>query len=98
MHDHIAMGGSWYVNLLTGGGHTNWKKKYCVLQETSFSYFVNKDDSKPRKIIDLTKGRGVRKKDDCKIEDWPDDAKFCFGVALPKRTWYFYGFDCEDVK
>jgi len=84
--------------LLTGGGHTKWKKKYCILRENSLSYFVNKDDSKPRKTIDLTKGRGVREKSGCKIKDWPDDAEHCFGVALPKRTWYFYGSDGEDVQ
>jgi len=88
------------VILLTGGGHKKWKKNYCILRENSLSYFVNKDDSKPRKIIDLKKGRGVRKKDNCRIdvEDWPDDAKVCFGVALPKRTWYFYGSDDKDVQ
>ena len=57
-----------------------------------------KRDDKHKKIIDLTKAWGIREKGQCKIKDWPGDAKFCFGLASSKRTWYFYGSDDEDVK
>ncbi|XP_065920977.1 pleckstrin homology domain-containing family A member 1-like [Dysidea avara] len=78
--------------------HVTWKKRYFILRENSLSYSVKKDNSKPKKIIDLTEGRGVREKEQCATKKWPGDAKFCFGVALPKRTWYFYGSDDKDIK
>ena len=59
-----------------------------------------KRDNKHNKTIDLTKAWGIREREQCKIKnsDWPSDANFCFGLASPKRTWYFYGSDDEDVK
>lgn len=81
------------------------------MREDSLSYFKKADDKpkksddKPKKSddkakkIDLTKARGIRKRSECKIEDWPvGNPELCFGLALPKRTWYFYGLDDKDVK
>ena len=84
--------------LIGGVYHVTWKERYFILRENSLSYYVKKDDDKPKKVIDLTEGRGVREMEQCTMKDWPEDAKFCFGVALPKRTWYFYGSDDEDIK
>ena len=81
-----------------GGGFRTWKKRWCILRADSLSYYVKQGDSKPKKVIDLKEGRGVRTKDHCSLEAWPGDAKFCFGVATPDRTWYFYGPDDKDVK
>ena len=31
----------------------NWNERFFVLEDTTLSYFVNKDDARPRMIIDL---------------------------------------------
>ena len=84
--------------IITGGGYRNWKKRYCILRENSLSYYVKKGDNHPKKMIDLTEACGIREKKQCTMQDWPGDAKFCFGLASSKRTWYFYGSEGKDVK
>lgn len=69
-----------------------------MLKEDSLSYYVKQGDPKPKKSIDLKKGRGARGKNHCSLDGWPGDAKFCFGVATTERTWLFYGSDEKDVK
>ena len=55
----------------------------------------------PRGTIDLTTGRGVRSKIQCKsVEQWPKDAKdsVTFGLSVESRTYFLYGFDVEEVR
>ena len=97
--ENLALSISYYfVTLCLGGSHRSWKKKWCVLKEESLSYYVNQDDEKPKKTVDLKRGRGVRTKDCCSLKTWPGEATFCFGLATSKRTWYFYGSDDKDIK
>jgi len=88
------------VYLLNSGGNIrNWKKRWFILHETTLNYYVKEGDAKEKKTIDFTKGRGVRAKKECNIDDdWPGNAKYCFGVATEGRTWYFYGEDSSDVE
>ncbi len=55
--------------------------------------------SVPRGTINLTEGRGVRRRQHCDLE-WPSDAKsgLGFGLATENRTYYFYGTDKEVVR
>jgi len=52
------------------------------LHETTLNYYAKEGDAKEKKTIDFMKGRGVRAKKECNIDDdWPGNAKHCFGVA-----------------
>lgn len=87
------------VSCCVGGNIRNWKKRWCVLHESSMTYYVKEEDIKAKKSIDFSKGRGVRPKKQCNIDDdWPSDAKHCFGIAIEGRTWYFYGEDSTDIE
>lgn len=82
-----------------GGKYRNWKKRYFVLKGTSIQYFVNQGDAVARGNIDLTKARGVRKRNHCAL-DWPKDAKngLCFGISTEERTYYLYGTDKTEIE
>lgn len=69
-----------------------------MLSGTTVQYFVNKGDAVARGQIDLTAGRGVRKRKQCSLE-WPKEAKngLCFGLSTEDRTYYLYGTDKGDV-
>ena len=69
-----------------------------MLKEESLSYYIKQGDPKAKKSIDLRKGRGVRAKNQCSVDSWPGDAKYCFGVATTERTWFFHGSNEKDVK
>ena len=63
------------------------------------TYYVKEDAVKAKKSIDFIKGRGVRAKKECNIDDdWPGEAKHCFGIAIEGRTWYFYGEDSAEIE
>lgn len=84
-----------------GGGYRSWKKRYFVLQDSNLSYYTKEGDKSPRGTIDLTSGRGVRSKEHCKaVEQWPKDATddVTFGLAVAKRTYFFYGKDKAVVQ
>lgn len=52
-----------------------------------------------RGTIDLTAGRGVRKRQHCSLE-WPKEAKngLSFGLSTERRTYYLYGTDKEEIR
>ena len=54
-------------------------------------YYKKEQGQKPKKTIDLTGGRGVRTREQCKVE-WPKNAEehLSFGVATESRTYYIY--------
>ena len=81
-----------------GGKYRNWKKRYFVLSGTTVQYYVNKGDAVAKGQIDLSAGRGVRKRHQCSLE-WPKDAKngLCFGLSTEGRTYYLYGTDKSDI-
>ena len=62
-------------------------------------YYKKEEDEKPRGTIDLTGGRGVRTREQCKVE-WPDQAKenLAFGVAVESRTFYIYGTEAQAIE
>lgn len=74
--------------------------RHFVLQGSLLSYYNRDGDETPRNSIDLTTGRGVRTKDQCRSVAWPIDASdnVTFGLAIESRMYYFYGRDQEDVK
>lgn len=88
-----------YIRLFSGGKYRNWKKRYFVFEGTTLQYFVNKGDAVARGNIDLSSGRGVRKRFQCSLE-WPKEAKngLCFGLATEGRTYYLYGTDKTEIE
>ena len=62
-------------------------------------YYVNEGDVVSKGNIDLSMGRGVRKRHQCALE-WPKDAKngLCFGLATEQRTYYLYGKDKAEIE
>lgn len=84
---------------MAGGQYRSWKKRYFVLHGTTLSYYKQEGDPESRGDIDLTTGRGVRRKDRCLLEEWPKQAKssLSFSVATESRTYYLYGADKEEV-
>lgn len=88
-----------YVSI--GGGYRNWKKRYFVLQDSTLSYYTKEGDDAPKGTIDLTTGRGVRTKEQCKaVEVWPKEAEDdnTFGLSVEKRTYFIYGKDKKDTE
>ena len=87
-------------NFGIGGQYRNWKKRYFVLKGTTLTYSVKEDDAEPKGVIDLTKGRGVRAKNQTQGLEWPDEAKnsVAFGLAIEGRTYYLFGTDVQEVK
>ena len=87
------------VCLDTGGSYKSWKARYFVLRGNSLEYYKSEGDGSPKGTIDLTKGRGVRTRDQCSLI-WPDKAKpgRSFGVAVENRTFYLYGEDSTAVE
>lgn len=82
----------------TGGSGGKWKKRYFVLDESTLRYYKNEDSKKEKGCIELSEGRGVREKDQCKVK-WPSEAKdLCFGVAIESRTYYLYATDIMSIK
>ena len=86
--------------IIAGGQYRNWKKRHFILKDTALSYYAKEGDETPKGLIDLTKGRGVRTKNQTDGLEWPDEAKhsLAFGLAVEGRTYYFYGADKEEVK
>lgn len=82
-----------------GGNRHSWKKRHFILTEDKIEYFKTKGAQKKRGTINLTEGKGVRDKDQCKCK-WPSgvDAEFCFGLAIESRTYYFYTTSERDVE
>ncbi len=86
---------------MLGGAYRNWKKRYFVLHDSALNYYIKEGDETPKGSIDLTTGRGVRNKLQCKsVEQWPKDADYdtTFGLAVENRTYFIYGKDKDDVK
>ncbi len=86
---------------LIGGGYRNWKKRYFVLRDSTLCYYVKEGEESPKGTIQLSTGRGVRTKMQCKsVEQWPKEAKngVTFGLAVESRTYYLYGSDAATVK
>lgn len=84
-----------------GGGYRSWKKRYFVLHDSTLKYYSKEGEGAPKGTIDLTTGRGVRSKKQCKsVEQWPSDAtgNTTFGLAVGKRTYFLYGKDKSTVK
>ena len=86
----------------SGGSYRNWNRRYFILRPSTLSYFSSEGDKNPKGVIDLTKGRGVRTKDQCKLrsEEWPRAAtqNVSFGLAIEDRTFYLYGCDKAAVE
>lgn len=67
-------------------------------------YFAQQGDvgkKKPKGVIDLTTGFGVRTQDECHKEiNWPKSAtaEASFAVATEKRTWYMIADSEETAK
>ena len=85
----------YYIGGIGGG----WKKRYFVLEDSTLHYYKNEEAKKARGCIELTEGRGVRQREQCKVE-WPSEAKkdLCFGIATDYRTYYFYATDEQPLK
>ena len=84
---------------ITGGRGGSWKKRYFALEDSTLCYFKSEESRKARGCIDLTKGRGVRSREQCKVE-WPSEANkdLCFGVATESRTYYIYATDNQSIQ
>ena len=83
----------------SGGKYRSWKKRYFVFKDSSVQYFINKGDVVARGTIDLSQGRGVRKRHQCSLE-WPKEAKndLSFGLSTEGRTYYLYGTDKTEIQ
>ncbi len=70
------------------------------MKHTALTYYVKEGDDKPKGVIDLMEGRGVRSKNQTDGLEWPGEAKnkLAFGLAVEGRTYYFYGSDVQEVK
>ena len=88
------------IAFCAGGQYRSWKKRYFVLNGTTLTYYKQQGDQECKGVIDLTTGRGVRRKDFCQLEEWPKQAKpsLAFGVATESRTYYLYGTEKAEVK
>lgn len=86
----------------SGGSYRSWKRRYFVLHKSTLSYYAAEGDKKPKGVIDLTLGRGVRSREQCLLgqEEWPAVAtsSLAFGVAVENRTLYIYGCDEAAVE
>lgn len=86
----------------SGGSYRNWNRRYFVLRRSTLSYYVSEGDKSPKGVIDLTKGRGVRPRDHCQLDegDWPRAARrqLAFGLAVDNRTFHMYGYDQAAVE
>lgn len=85
--------------IYAGGGFSgSWKRRYFVLEQLTLRYFSS-PGSDQRGVINLAEGRGVRQRDQCKV-DWPYEAKnhLCFGIATESRTYYLYATDMQSVQ
>lgn len=80
---------------IIGGSYRSWKRRYFVLRKSTLTYYAAEGDKKPKGVIDLTHGRGVRSKEQCRLdeEEWPVAAtsNLAFGVAVEYRTLFVYG-------
>lgn len=89
-------------NVCAGGSYRSWKRRYFILRKSTLSYFAAEGDKKPKGVIDLTHGRGVRSKEQCQLEEeeWPVVAvgNLAFGVAVEERTFHVYGCDQAAVE
>jgi hypothetical protein len=87
------------INPNAGGAGGGWKRRYFVLENSTLRYFKTEESTKPKGCVELTEGRGVRERDQCKIE-WPSEAKkeLCFGLAIESRTYYIYATDMQSVQ
>ena len=87
--------------MCVGGSYRNWKKRYFVLEDSLLSYYTKEGEQAPKGTIDLSTGRGVRTKEQCKsVEQWPKEATdhTTFGLATDKRTYFIYGTDKAVIK
>lgn len=82
-----------------GVKNASFKKRYFILSGTTLTYYENDKTKKPSGEIDLTKGIGVREKEDCSSTvTWPKRIDIlCFGVATTVRTFYLAGEDMAEV-
>ncbi len=91
-----------FSSYVVGGSYRNWKKRYFILRKSTLTYYGTEGDKKPKGVIDLASGRGVRKKVHCLLleEDWPNEATedLAFGLAVTGRTYYMYGCDGAAVE
>ena len=67
---------------------------------TTLTYYAEEGDTESKGVVDLTTGRGVREKSQCKLEEWPKETKasLSFGVATESITHYIYGTDKTEVE
>lgn len=95
----LTVHGRHSIIVFAGGTGGSWKKRYFVLEDSTLSYFKTEESKKAKGCIQLTEGRGVRQRKQCKVE-WPSDAKedLCFGIATESRTYYIYATDMQSVQ
>lgn len=84
---------------IKGVKNASFKKRYFILSGTTLTYYEHEKSKKPCGEIDLTKGLGVREKEDCSSNvTWPKRVDIlCFGVATTTRTFYLAGEDVAEV-
>ena len=61
-------------------------------------YYKKEEDQKPKRVVSLADGRGVRRREECKVE-WPSDARdrLSFGLATASRTYYIYSTEIDEA-
>ena len=72
-----------------------------MLKGTELSYYKKEGDTKPKGVIDLKTGRGVRTmKYISEGIEWPEDvqANYAFAIAASTRTYYIYGKSSKEVQ
>ena len=66
-----------------------WRVRWFTLRNQHFCYYKTKQSPKPLGTMDMTRARTVEY-DNSKQKD------FCFRIAFPYRTYYFYANSAED--
>ena len=87
--------------MFAGVSNPSFQRRYLVLQGTTLSWRKNDSVKKPKALIDLREGRGVREKNQThSTVPWPAGVStdLCFAVATEKRTYYFVGEEFNEVQ
>lgn len=72
-----------------------------MLRGTELSYYKKEGDTKPKGVIDLKAGRGIRTmKHISEGIEWPEDvqANYAFAIATSTRTYYIYGKSSKEIQ
>ena len=87
--------------MYAGVRNPTFQTRYLILQGTTLSWRKNDSVRKPKAIIPLSEGRGVRERNQTHpTVPWPDDVStdLCFAVATEKRTYDFVGNEFNEVQ